>query len=175
MVLCYIILPDDTFLSEGTSIDIFSLEEFDENFEQLEKQHQGPRRKVIVAIPSSTHILNIHSSIDNLPYTTLIYHNRPRKERYSRKDSEEFQTLESIGDEQDRSGEIVIFGNPDDEYKGKCLKRHLISKEQARRALRYFVQTGGQLTDEMGWENPFPWHKKYFPECQLKEGEEPPF
>jgi len=144
-MLCKIITADEI----PYEIEIGTFEEFEKTLDQLTTYPPSNESVISVELPSGS-MLSLNLSC---PKTFLSY--------VGYNELKEFTVgLISVGDLSDDSGEVI---NCYWDYFGESwirrLKRHLISQKQARMALHYFIQTNGQLTDEIIWENPIPWNK----------------
>jgi len=123
--------------NDSGEFKISTLEELEQTLDKFEEQHQSNKASIVhIFLPSGTYmIVGLgHYKLSWLSYVS------PNDNSYKR----------SIGYKNDKSKEIIKFwyGNQKDEF----IKRELIPKEMARRAVRHFVQTGGELTDEVTWD-----------------------
>ncbi|TGO01937.1 hypothetical protein PN36_34105 [Candidatus Thiomargarita nelsonii] len=124
---------------------ISTLEKFDQVINQLEEEHKDKNGAIVVNVFISSEI-NIGLYLCT-PETILNYYNPKRKLGDCRR--------MSLGNEKNEKGEVIKLREAYSQEELITIpKRYLISKEQALRAVRYFVQTGGQLSNEIDWENP---------------------
>jgi len=119
---------------------ISTLEELEQILDRFEEQHQGNKASIVqIFLPSGTYMmvgLGHHHQLSCLSYVSPHDSFCPCRI--------------GIGDKNDKSKEVIefLYGNQTEEFR----KRESIPKEIARRAVRYFVQTGGELTDEVTWD-----------------------
>jgi len=125
--------------NDCSEFKISTLEELEQILDQFEEEHQGTKASIVhIFLPSGTHMM------------VALGHHKLSWLSYVSSDESSCSHKRSVGDKNDKSKEVIEFwyGNQKDEF----IKRELISKEIARRAVRYFVQTGGELTDDVTWD-----------------------
>jgi hypothetical protein len=133
---------DENFRPIENHFDIPTLEELENLFNQLKRQHQDGKEIIdfCMFLPSEiTMSIILYGN-----QAVLNYYNPEIKESNSR-------CWKSVGDENEE--EVLQFYQVVSQEWAKIPKRSLVSIEQAKCALIYFVQTNGQLTDEIVWEN----------------------
>jgi len=144
MFLCQIVLYDENPSEIQCYFDISTLEKIEETFNRLEEQYQNKNGIIMVGVILSSKIdMNINLCCNE---TLLHYYNAEKEPHH----------LVSVRDKNTKSDEVIKFWVATAHEWTKLPKRHLIHQEQARHAIRYFVQTEGQLTAEIIWENPIP-------------------
>jgi hypothetical protein len=145
-MLCKIINGDEI----PDEIEIWTIEEFENTLAQFTTYPPSNESAISVELPSGMLSLNL-----SCPNTFLNYVGYDEFKQFT-------DGLIGVGDLSDESGQVMnCYWDNFGERWVRELKRHLISQKQARRALQYFVQTGGQLTDEITWEEPTIWYNRY--------------
>jgi len=168
MFLCQVVWghKDEAECPDSGHIEMKTLDELENFFYQFKKEHQEEKATIVeVILPSGKRMaIALGRQESFLCYCSKPFCSYPGEPEF-------FQPriyYESLGNHDNESQEIIEFwdGCRYNEYK----KYGIIPEDMARYAIRYFVQTGGKLTQKVTW-------KKYDKEKtdHFEDGEDEPF